>query len=235
MNTQPGSQPWLSVVLPMRNEAAIIERTLLSLQGLRGAGAEVIAVDGQSTDESLPLADPLTDQVLSTSPGRATQMQAGIDAARGELIWLLHADSQVDEAHLNALHKAQQAPWGFFAIRLSGQGRGLRIVERGMNWRSRLTGIATGDQGIFAQRRVLRQIGGVPQLPLMEDVSLSKALKRVASPAVLHPPLQTSSRRWEQRGVVRTVLEMWALRAAFSCGVSPARLAAYYQKKAPRG
>ncbi len=228
-------EPWLSVVMPVHNEAAIIERTLTGLQALRRLGAEVIVVDGASSDSTTSIADPLSDRLLSTSAGRALQLQAGVAAARGQIIWMLHADSTVTAAHFSFLQRHRDAPWGFFRIALSGRLWQLRVVEWSMNWRTRLTGVATGDQGIFAQRQLLDRIGGVPALPLMEDVELSKQLRRQARPLIALPPLVTSSRRWEQRGVSRTVLEMWTLRAAYTLGVSPARLADYYQRRAPRG
>ncbi|MEM7706672.1 MAG: TIGR04283 family arsenosugar biosynthesis glycosyltransferase [Pseudomonadota bacterium] len=221
--------------MPVHNEAAIIERTLVGLQGLRNLGAEVIVVDGASSDSTASIADPLCDQLLSKSTGRARQLQAGIEAAQGPLVWMLHADSVVEMAHFTFLQNHREAPWGFFRIGLSGRLWQLRVVEWSMNARTRLTGIATGDQGIFAQRGLLERIGGIPALPLMEDIELSKRLRRQARPLIARPTLITSSRRWEQRGVGRTVLEMWTLRAAYTLGVSPARIADYYQRRAPRG
>lgn len=219
----------------MRNEAAIIEATLSGLQALRRCGAQLLAVDGGSIDQSATLADPFVDQVLSTKVGRAHQMQAGVEASRAPLIWFLHADSQVNSRHMAALQRLADCAWGFFPVRLSGAAPGLRVVERGINLRTRLTSVATGDQGIFVRRSLLDQIGGIPQLPLMEDVAMSKKLKSLAKPCIASLPLVTSSRRWEQRGIVRTVLEMWILRSAYFLGVDPSRLAAYYQRRAPRG
>ncbi|MEM9531213.1 MAG: TIGR04283 family arsenosugar biosynthesis glycosyltransferase [Pseudomonadota bacterium] len=221
--------PWLSVVVPMRNEAAIIGRTLAALQPLRAAGGEVIVVDGASTDSSRPTADPLADQVLSSEPGRARQMNAGIEVARGDWVWLLHADSSVVPEHWEAIRQSRQN-WGFFKLRLSGAGLLLRVIERSINLRTRLTHLATGDQGIFVRREWLNAMNGLPDLPLMEDLALTRALRRRGRPAIMSPPLVTSSRRWEERGVVRTVLLMWGLRAAWRLGVSPARLARIYQR-----
>ncbi len=228
-------KPWLSIVVPMRNEAAIIERTLHGLQDLRRDGAELIVVDGDSSDNSHTLADPLADQVLSTSAGRALQLQRGVEASSAPLLWFLHADSRVKQVHFSELKRHRNRAWGFFPITLSGPGLALRVVERGINLRSRLTGIATGDQGIFVQRSRLMEAGGVPSLPLMEDVALTGRLRKIARPALARVPLVTSSRRWEQRGVAKTVVEMWCLRAAYAVGVSPQRLANYYQNQAPRG
>ncbi len=230
----PG-KPWLTVVVPMRNESAIIEATLSGLQALRRSGAQLLAVDGGSNDQTATLADPFVDQVLSSSAGRAQQMQLGYSASLAPLIWFLHADSQVDSHHMETLQSLADCSWGFFPIRLSGAARGLRVVEHGINLRTRLTHVATGDQGIFVRRTLLDQIGGIPQLPLMEDVAMSKKLRSLAKPCIAPHPLVTSSRRWEQRGIVRTVLEMWLLRTAYVLGVDPARLAAYYQRRAPRG
>ena len=220
--------PWLSIVIAMRNEAPIIERTLAPLQALRAGGVEIIVVDGQSEDPSPTIADPLCDQLLSSPPGRARQMNAGWRAAQAPLVWFLHADSGVEEAHIQALRSVTPSSWGFFAIRLSSPRWPFRIIERLMCWRSTLTGVGTGDQGIFASTDRLRAVGGLPDIALMEDVALSKRLRATVRPEVLRPALVTSSRRWEHNGIARTVLLMWALRAAFWVGVNPERLARWY-------
>nr|VFK32326.1 MAG: transferase 2, rSAM/selenodomain-associated [Candidatus Kentron sp. MB]VFK75832.1 MAG: transferase 2, rSAM/selenodomain-associated [Candidatus Kentron sp. MB] len=223
----------LSIILPARDEAPNIVRTLLPLQGMRGRGAEVMVVDGGSQDDTVRCAEPLADRVLMAEPGRARQMNAGAALARGEVLWFLHADTiapaNADRLVLDALTHGYR--WGRFPVRLSGQGRYplLRLVAQMMNARSCVTGIATGDQGIFVARRAFERVGGFPDIPLMEDIQISRGLKRSAGrPACLTTPLTTNSRRWEENGIARTILFMWGLRLAFFFGVSPARLARHY-------
>ncbi len=223
----------LSIIVPALNEATTIVDTLQRLQGMRGRGHEVIVVDGGSTDATAALAAPLADRVLVSPRGRARQMNAGAAEARGELLWFLHADTLAPEAADRAIVGALAAghAWGRFDVRLSGRHPLLRTVARLMNLRSCLSGIATGDQGIFVTRTAFEAVGGFPDQPLMEDVALSRILKReIGRPACLGTnPLVTSGRRWEQRGVVRTILLMWGLRLAYALGASPVRLARLYR------
>ena len=220
----------LSIIIPARNEAAGIEQFLQQLQPLRACGHEVILVDGGSVDTTAALARPLSDRVLISSAGRAQQMNAGARVARGRLLWFLHADSQIpvdaDRLMLDAIRDGHA--WGRFDIRLSGAHGLLRSVEYLMNLRSRVTGIATGDQGIFMTRELFLSVDGFADLPLMEDVELTTRLKRKQRPACLRQALVTSSRRWEQYGIVRTIVLMWSLRLAWSLGVPAKRLAEYY-------
>lgn len=223
----------ISVIVPALNEADCIPATLHALQAMRARGHEVIVVDGGSRDRTVALAAPLADRVLRTAAGRARQMNAGAAVAGGELLWFLHADTlapaDADRILAEAVQGAGGATaWGRFDVRLSGDGLLLAAVGRLMNLRSRLTGIATGDQGLFVHRALFRQLGGFADLPLMEDIELSRRLKRVGRPLCLRRTLRTSSRRWETRGVVRTILLMWSLRAAYCLGVPARRLAARY-------
>jgi len=232
---EPGcsdTEPALSVVIPCLNEAACLPRLLRDLEPLRRQGHEVIVVDGGSTDASPELAGHCADRVLRTDPGRSLQMNAGAALARGSALWFLHADSRVAEpvsaAVLSALKQGE--PWGRCAVRLSGDGLLLALTARLMNLRSCITGIATGDQGIFITRSAFDAVGGFPAIPLMEDVEISRRLKRqVGRPACVRTPLVTSARRWEQRGVLRTILLMWSLRLAYWLGADPARLAERYR------
>jgi rSAM/selenodomain-associated transferase 2 len=160
-------------------------------------------------------------------------MNAGARAARGDILWFLHGDSVPPAGAVDCIRTALDKSgrdWGRFDVKLSGDRLLLRTVETLMNWRSRLSGIATGDQGIFIRRSVFLQMGGYPILPLMEDIALSRALKRASRPVCLHERLVTSSRRWEQKGVGRTILLMWLLRLAYFLGVDPNRLAQIYYK-----
>ena len=220
----------LSVVIPALNEAAHIGDLLADLAPARVAGAELILVDGGSTDGTVVLAAPGVDRMLTAPRGRATQMNAGARAAAGDVLWFLHADTRLPpEAPEVLLATCRQgATWGRFDVRLSGRLPVLRLVERAMNLRSRLTGIATGDQGIFVTRAAFERVGGFPEIPLMEDIAISKALRRLARPACLGTPILTSSRRWEERGAIRTILLMWRLRLAYALGADPGRLSRLY-------
>lgn len=225
-------EPVLSVVIPCLNEEGALPQLLRDLQPLRSRGHEVIVVDGGSGDSSAALAAAGADMLLRTEPGRARQMNAGAARARGSALWFLHADSRIDGpvaiAVLSAL--AQGRPWGRCAVRFSGDGLLLALTARLMNLRSCLTGIATGDQGVFVARSVFDAVGGFPSIPLMEDVEMSRRLKqRAGRPVCVRSPLVTSSRRWEQRGALRTILLMWRLRLAYWRGADPARLAERYR------
>lgn len=221
----------LSIIIPCLNEAEGIERTLTALAPLRGRGAEVIVVDGGSADGTVDCAAPFADTILTAPPGRASQMNAGAHRARGEILLFLHADTLLPEAAdglvIDGLKRARRS-WGRFDVRIDGRHPLLRAVERLMNARSRLTGIATGDQAIFVTRTLFAAAGGFPDIPLMEDIELSKRLKRFGSPLCLNHCIVTSGRRWEKRGVLRTILLMWGLRLAYWLGADPRRLAVRY-------
>jgi rSAM/selenodomain-associated transferase 2 len=192
----------------------------------------VIVVDGGSADATAGIARPLADEVIASHPGRARQQNAGAQAAIGDVLLFLHADTllpaDADARVIDGLMRSGRG-WGRFDVRLSGRAPALRMVERMMNLRSRVTGIATGDQAIFIRADWFRCVGGFPQIPLMEDVALSKALRRMGAPLCLRDRVRTSSRRWEERGVLRTILLMWRLRAEYALGADPARLADRYR------
>jgi rSAM/selenodomain-associated transferase 2 len=220
----------LSVVVPVLDEAGGIAAHLAALRPLRERGTEVVVVDGGSRDGTPALARPLADKVLAAPRGRASQMNAGAEAASGDVLLFLHADTRLppDADRLVADVLARGREWGRFDVRIEGRHSLLAVVARMMNLRSRLTGVATGDQAIFVIRDAFRTVGGYAAIPLMEDIALSRALKRRSRPACLSAKATTSGRRWETRGVVRTILAMWRLRAAFFLGADPRRLAAAY-------
>jgi rSAM/selenodomain-associated transferase 2 len=224
--------PGISVIIPARNEAAGIEATLERLQPMRRRGHQLILVDGSSSDATLSIATPLVDLVVTATAGRASQMIAGVSHAEHPVIWFLHADTRVPRDADVAIQQAfddGSVQWGRFDVRLAGSNPLFRLIEWLMNRRSCLTGICTGDQGIFVLRETLDKAGGVPDQPLMEDIELSKRLKRHTMPRCLKQTLVTSSRRWESRGILRTVLLMWYLRAAYWLGSDPRRLAELYR------
>ena len=222
--------PPLAIIVPALNEQHCLGDTLDALQAARRRGSELIVVDGGSEDGTREQCRDRVDQCLLAERGRATQMNAGARAASADTLLFLHADTQPpdDIDRLIDAVLGGRPGWGRFDVRLSGRHPLLRRVERLMNLRSRLSGIATGDQGLFVSRDCFEQVGGYPDIALMEDIVLSKRLKRLARPHCLRTRLVTSSRRWEQQGVIRTVLKMWWLRAAFYCGVPVRYLARQY-------
>lgn len=233
----------LSVVLPVLNEAAGIVDALLPLQPVRDR-VEIIVVDGGSRDNTCELARPLADHVLVSEPGRARQMNVGAAVASGEVLVFLHADTQLplgfEELIRQALGSAHAAnagilvdlesevQWGRFDVRLSPSSPTLSLVSWMMNQRSRLTGICTGDQAIFVRRDLFARLGGYADIPLMEDIELSRRLRKIARPACLRPALTTSSRKWQKHGVWRTIGLMWWIRLQYWAGVSPAQLVRQY-------
>jgi len=223
-------------VIPVLDDAAALGQLLADVRAAFGASlcdVERIVVDGGSRDASVDVARANGAGTLVADRGRARQLIAGIAAARSDWIWMLHADSRIDASAADALQRViadREPAWGRFDIGLSGRHPLLRVVEALMNARSRITGIATGDQGVFAHRALLERIGGVPDQPLMEDIELSKRLRRIARPRCLAAQIETSSRRWEARGIVRTVALMWRLRAMYAFGASPERLERIYYR-----
>jgi rSAM/selenodomain-associated transferase 2 len=221
----------VSVVVPTLDEADALPRTLAAA---RQAGVgEIVVVDGGSRDATAAVARPLADRVLECAPGRARQMNAGAAAARGDVLLFLHADTLLPPgaaALVGRALDAQGAVGGRFDVRLDADGVAYRVIERAISLRSRLTGVATGDQAIFVRRAVFERLGGYPPLPLMEDIALCRALKREGRMVALRDTVLTSARRWRRHGVARTVLLMWALRAAYYAGVSPERLARVYAR-----
>jgi rSAM/selenodomain-associated transferase 2 len=214
----------LSVVVPVLNEAAGIRAALEALAPLRSRGHEVILVDGGSSDGTLELAEGLCDRALRAPRGRAAQMNAGARVATGDVLVFLHADTRLPPRADQLISTASR--WGRFDVEIEGRHRLLKVVACAMNLRSRLTGIATGDQAMFVRRD---SFPGFPEIALMEDIALSRILKKSGRPACLRERAVTSGRRWESRGVLRTILLMWRLRLLYFVGVSPERLARRYR------
>jgi rSAM/selenodomain-associated transferase 2 len=221
----------LSIVMPVLNEGDSIAGALDALGSLRARGAEVTVVDGGSSDATVQLAQSRADRVMTAARGRALQMNAGAAAATGEVLLFLHADTRLppdaDRLVLDGLERTGRV-WGRFDVAIEGRHPLLGLVAAAMNLRSRISGIATGDQAIFVRREAIAAAGGFPPIALMEDVALSKALKRIGRPLCIRAHAATSGRRWERHGVLRTILLMWRLRLAFYFGADPAALARRY-------
>lgn len=227
------SGPSLSFVIPVLNEAERIGELLAVLAG-DFPDAQRIVVDGGSSDDTVAAAFPGATQLLLGEAGRAAQMNLGARAASGDYLLFLHADSRPRFA-AEAMNRllAVQPEWGFFPLRLDGSRPVYRLLERAISLRSRYSSIGTGDQMLFLRRDLFLACGGFASIPLMEDVELCKRLRRRSAPLVPELAVLTSSRRWEQRGVLATVLQMWGLRLAYALGVAPDRLRRIYY--GPRG
>ena len=223
--------PSLSIIVPTLDESAGIAEALAALQPLRQRGAEVIVADGGSRDATAELARPLADRVLVAPRGRGSQMNAGAAAAGGDVFVFLHADSRLPPDADGLLRYGLAGAgrvWGRFDVVIDGRHLLLPVVAGMMNWRSQVTGIATGDQAMFVTREAFAAAGGFPDIALMEDIALSKTLKRIGRPLCLAARVRTSGRRWTENGVVRTVLRMWRLRFDYWRGIDPAALARRY-------
>jgi rSAM/selenodomain-associated transferase 2 len=219
----------LSVIIPVLNEARLLPSTLASVRAALGE-VEIIVADGDSDDTSREIAMRYGARVLTCARGRARQMNAGARLATGDVFLFLHADTLLPSRaeQLVAAALARGCCWGRFDVRIAGRAFMLRVVAALMNVRSRVTGIATGDQAIFAARSAFEAVGGYPDQPLMEDIELCRRLRSLSPPACLAAHVTTSGRRWERNGVWRTIVLMWRLRWAYWRGVSAQQLANYY-------
>ena len=226
-----GGDERLSIIIPVLNEAVGIPDLLGALKPYRARGVEIIVADGGSSDRTVKLALPLCDQVVTAPRGRGAQMNAGAAVARGDILLFLHADTALP-ADADRLVRERLATgghaWGRFDVTITGHHCLLPIVAFMMSLRSRVTGIATGDQAMFVRRDAFAVVGGFPDIPLMEDVVLSQRLKRLTAPLCLRERVTTSGRHWEKNGVARTILLMWRLRLAFYLGAKPEDLARAY-------
>ena len=225
----------LAVIVPVLDEAASIEPMLAALQPLRQRGVPLIVVDGGSSDATVRLASALADRVLSSPRGRALQMNAGArapEAQDADVLLFLHADTRLpaeaDSTLLSAFANTERC-WGRFDVTIDGRAPLLRLVALLINLRSRLTGIATGDQAIFVTRAAFAALEGFAAIPLMEDIDFSRRAKALSPPLALRARVTTSGRRWERHGVWRTILLRWRLRLAYYFGADPAELARRYR------
>lgn len=224
----------ISVIIPVLNDAERLEAQRSWLDAVPAQGHEIVIVDGGSCDHSRKIAAEITARALDCDRGRALQMNAGAEAARGDLLLFLHADTRLGahalESLLGQVRECGDEFWGRFDVRLDGEHWLYRVIETMMNLRSRLTGIATGDQAMFVSRALFHRVGGFPRIPLMEDVALSKRLRRCAAPVCLRQRAVASTRRWARHGILETTLLMWRLRLSYFFGADPARLARIYYR-----
>lgn len=221
----------IALVVPVYDESATLPQQLAHLQRLveSDADLELLLVDGGSSDGSREILEASGVRWIGAERGRARQMNAGARATRAELLLFLHADTRLPSGALPALRAAAtSAPAGFFRVRLDSGRPLLRLTGWAISLRSRLTGIATGDQAIWIRRAVFDALGGFVEIPLFEDLELCRRVRAFGRPAALPLTVETSARRWEREGAWRTILRMWTLRAAYSAGVQPERLARYY-------
>ncbi|MDH3690126.1 MAG: TIGR04283 family arsenosugar biosynthesis glycosyltransferase [Gammaproteobacteria bacterium] len=232
----------IAAIVPVLNEQRLLRSALSALQTMHEF-EEIIIVDGESSDGSSRIASRFSETAMMSSslkrtqvraiqspPSRGLQMNAGAAIASSPILLFLHVDTQLPREAVGLIRDAIHCGfhWGRFDVQLDDSRIVLRIIARAMNIRSALTGIATGDQAIFVSRRVFNEVGGFSDVPLMEDIILSKRLKRLGRPAIIHNPVLISARRWQSRGVLRTVGEMWMLRLMFWFGVAPSRLSKWY-------
>ncbi len=239
----PILNPQISIILPVFNEALHLQESIEALVSVCSSQHQLIIVDGGSEDATLEIADSalrhaeptLEFLLIQAEKGRAVQMNAGAARATGDVLLFLHADTHLPADAIQVLQnlyakQAQGSPfWGRFDVRLSGHNKAFRVIETFINLRSRLTSVATGDQAIFIDSKLFQKTGGYPDIALMEDIAISKRLRNIVAPVCLKARVLTSSRRWESRGILSTVLLMWKLRFLYLLGVSPARLVKMYR------
>ena len=233
------SMKHVSIIIPVLDEEKILESSLNSLQILRKNNCEIIVVDGGSSDRSPEIAKPRVDKFLVTRPGRAHQMNFGAEHSKGKILVFLHADSQISSQAISQLVKKTDSLnyfWGWFRLTFDSSSPTFALVSFFMMLRSKITKICTGDQTLFISSGFFNSIGGFPSIPIMEDVAISKILRVQAVPIELKIKTLSSTRRWKQEGIYRTIVFMWYLRLLYWLGVSPNKLVAkYYPKKIEEG
>lgn len=224
-------QPCVSVIIPVLNEAEAVRRFSPSWQALQASGTEVLLVDGGSTDDTVDRLEQAGLRVIAAPRGRGSQLRRGAEQATAEILLFLHADTRLPDGALELVRQGLRGPrcWGRFDVRIDSGRRLLAVVSRAINLRSRLSGIATGDQALFMTRAAYGRAGGFADQPLMEDIALSARLRRLSPPVCLRPPVLTSGRRWERHGVWRTIVLMWGLRFAYWLGVPATTLVRLYR------
>jgi len=221
----------ISIIIPTLNESDTLAITLKPLQAFRQVSIEIIVVDGGSNDDTISIASTLADKFFSTDKGRAHQMNAGAEKAAGEVLLFLHADTELPGNAISLIEQhALPGQWGRFDVQLNNPRWLFSVNAWLMNYRSCLTGIVTGDQGLFIHRSMFEEVGGFPDAPLMEDIAISKKLKRYNRPICLKSRIIVNTRYWEQHGVWRSIVRMWRIRLAYFLGVPAEHLVKKYYR-----
>ena len=238
----------VSIIIPVLNEADNLPLLFDNINKLNPNPQQVILVDGGSNDDSIGIIRSFINELMldndrkidwqmtESKAGRALQMNTGAALATGEVLLFLHADTQLPLHAIDSVSEAmKRAEWGRFDVQIASRQPTLRLVSQMINWRSRLSGIATGDQAIFISQSLFERIGSYPNQALMEDIELckqlkGKQLKGMAKPACLKSKVITSARRWQQHGTWRTIILMWHLRFDYWRGVSADNIKARYYK-----
>jgi len=215
----------VSIIVPLLNEEAVAEKLMNQLE--QSGAEQIIIVDGGSSDSTRELVRAAGYTVVESAAGRAKQMNAGAKLANQRMLLFLHADTKLPKHYKSEIVKADV--WGRFDVSFDDQSRSMNMVAYFMNFRSRISSVATGDQAIFVDRDVFQSVGGFPEFPLMEDVAICKRLRQLHRPFNSREKVVTSARRWEQHGVGNTILKMWWYRLAFFLGVSPSKLRRGYE------
>ena len=226
------TQTKISIIIPVLNEARTINKVLASLQNT--SNIEVIVVDGGSQDETVEIAKSLAVKVLSSPPGRAIQMNTGAAVATGNILLFLHSDTILPAGFESMVTQALKKPetvGGAFELGIDAKIRGIRLVEKMVNWRSRFLSLPYGDQAIFVKADIFKELGGFPELPIMEDFVFIRHLRRMGKIEILPAPVLTSGRRWQKLGLVKTTIINQIIIIGYYLGVSPAQLASFYRKK----
>ena len=219
-------------IIPTLNEISRVSQLVSQLQTIAAQGHEVLVVDGGSQDGTDAALRQHGFTVYNSPPGRAKQMNVGARNTSNDILVFLHADTILPEAAVKKiLHACCKQDWGRFDVSFNEKGVIFKLIATMMNFRSCISGIVTGDQCLFVKRELFNRVGGYPDIPLMEDIALSKKLKKFGFPVCLHDRVITSARRWKQNGVLNTILLMWYLRFAYAVGVSPYKLHRFYYGK----